>query len=589
MKGSWSVNVEALAYGAVLLAAAGLRLAKPAWPLLDDEQARHALAAAVAGRLPVALLAPDASIAAVHPLYHAWTTLLFQVGGLTDGATRLLGALAGSCLVLVPWLLRRPFGLWPSLLAAATLAVAPVLVTSARAPGSGMAALLMIALALAGYLSWPEKPWANLTLGACVGVAAAGGPHAVTGLAGVAVGSLIYLGLRGRVVDALPAPPRRNWGVVLATAGVMFLVAATALGLVPSGLPAAFGAVGSWLAGWAVHPDMSGITLLGSLVLYQPFWVLLGLAGILSASSRRSAVGIWLACWALGSLAIAIIYPARQLEALIWPTAAVSILAGLPLFDLGRNLSERTGWVSRLALALAMSLVLCFAALQLLGYASGTGVLSTQVLGPASQLILAVAAVFMAGTMFILIGLGWSWQESRTVTGVVVFSLLALLGLRSIWRLNFNSWAGTGQELRSRTTATSGQTLLANSLDDIAGARRESADPVTLRVYGTMPASMLWSLRRAPVELPTNASAEAPGILLMREDEYNLRASSLGAEYRGQSLATRASWGWTGLLPPAILNWYVRGVAPLELERWILLVRSDLVVPDLPPPGSLQP
>lgn len=589
MKREFTLNSEVLGYAGALLVGGVLRFAKPSWPVLGDEQAAQALAAAVASRVPLALPHPDAVTAAINPIYHAWTSLLFQATGLTDSSARLLGALAGTMLVLVPWLLRHKLGRWPALLGAWMLAGAPFLITASRVPAGGMLALLAIGLALAGQLAWPSSPRANLALGACLGVAAAAGPDAILGLAGVGLGSLLYLALRHRVVEALPPAAGREWQKVGVTALVTFLLASTAFGLVPSGLPAGLGALGTWLAGWTTTPSVSGLTLLGAFVIYQPLWLVLGVAGMLSASARRSAVGGWLTCWTLGSLAVAIIYPGRSMQMLIWPTASISVLAGLPLADLVSALRDREGWPTRLGLGLAMLLVLLFGGLQLVGYSGGALALSTPVLGAGQQLLLAIAALLMVGLMAVLIGLGWSWRESRLVTGSVVVSVLALLGVAAIWRLNYSAWASTGQELSARTTATAGQRLMAKSVDVIAGAHRTSSDPVTLQVVGALPPSMAWSLRRAPVEWLPPAATEAAGIVLMPEADYEARAPSLRAEYRGQSLATRVSWGWPGLLPSGLLNWYFRAVAPVEQERWVLLVRTDLVEPDLLPGGSVQP
>lgn len=589
MKRQFSVNFELLAYAGAFLLAAGLRLAGPTWPLLTDDQAAQALAAAAASRIPIALPVPEAISAAVNPLYHAWTSLLFQIAGLSDAAARLLGVLAGTGLVLIPWFLRPVLGRWPSVFGAWLLAVAPILITSSRAPDGGMTALLVIGLGLAGYLTWPQTAWANLALGVCLGLTAAAGPEAAAGLAGVGLGSLLYLALRKRVLDPLPRPAGRDWRMVGAAGVGAFLLASTALGLVPSALPAALGAAGAWLAGWASVPQVSGLTLLAAFAIYQPLWVVLGIAGMLSASARRSAVGSWLICWTLGGLAVAIIYPGRSLQLMIWPTAAISILAGLALADLAIELRQRAGWPSRLGLGLAMLLVLGFGGLQLMSYAEGSLAASTPLLGPAQQLFLAAAALLLAAFMAVLIGLGWSWREAVVVSGSVAITLTALLGVAATWRLNYSGWAGTGQELANRTTSTLGQRLLAESIDTLAGARRESADPVTLQVYGELPPSMAWSLRRAPVEWLPDGATEAAGIVLLPEREYDLRSASLRDEYRGQSLATRASWGWSGLLPPGLLNWYFRAVAPVNLERWVLLVRSDLVVPDVLPGGDLQP
>jgi hypothetical protein len=584
-----TLDFEVVAYAGALLVAALLRLAKPEWPLLTDDQAAQALAAAAASRVPLALPLADAIAGAINPLYHAWTTLLFQATGLTEGSARLMGELAGSGLVLVPWMLRRTFGRWPALLGAWLLATAPILVGVSRMPASGMIGLLAVGLGLAGLLAWPASRRADIGLGICLGAAAASGPEAITGIVGVALGTAIYLGLRNRVVDPLPEPAARNGRVVGISAIVTFMLGSTAFGLVTSGLPAGLGAVGTWLSGWTSVASVSGLTLLGAIAIYQPLWLVMGVAGMLSATARRSAVGGWLACWMLGSLAVAIVYPGRSLQSLIWPTAAVSVLAGLPLADLLTHLRDREAWPTRLGLALAMLLLLLFGGLQLVGYSSGSVAATSPVLGPSQQLLLAMAALLMAGLMALLIGLGWSWGESRVVTGSVVLLVLALLSVAAIWRLNFSLWAGTGQEISTRLTATMGQRLMAGSVAKIAAARRSSADPVTVQVMGSLPPSLAWSLRAAPVDWLAASASEAPGILLLPEPEYEVRAPALQAEYRGQSLAVRARWGWRSLLPPDLLNWYFRAIAPVEHDRWVLLVRTDLVEPDLLPGVSVQP
>ena len=589
MRRHLTLNFEVVAYAGALLVAALLRLAKPEWPLLTDDQAAQALAAAAASRVPLALPLADTIAAATNPIYHAWTTLLFQATGLTEGSARLIGELAGSALVLVPWLVRRTFGRWPALFGAWLLAGAPILVGVSRMPASGMIGLLAIGLALAGAHAWPASRRADIGLGICLGAAGASGPEAISGIVGVALGTAIYLGLRTRVVDPLPKPAPRDWRVVVTTAVVTFVLGCTAFGLVTSGLPAGFGAVGTWLSGWTSVASVSGLTLLAAFAIYQPLWLVLGVAGMLSASARRSAVGGWLACWMLGSLAVAMVYPGRSMQSLIWPTAAVSVLAGLPLADLLIQLRDREAWPTRLGLALAMLLLLLFGGLQLVGYSSGSVAATSPLLGPSQQLLLAMAALLMVGLMAVLIGLGWSWGESRVVTGSVVVTLLALLSVAAIWRLNHSLWASTGQELSTRLTATMGQRLMAGSVDRVAGARRSSADPVTLQVMGSLPPSLAWSLRAAPVEWLPASATEAPGIVLLPESEYEVRSPELRAEYRGQSLAVRAGWGWQSLLPPDLLNWYFRAIAPIEQDRWVLLVRTDLVEPDLLPGVSAQP
>jgi hypothetical protein len=573
-------SVELSVYALTFLAALALRLAEPGWPLLDDDQAVHALAAAAAGGVPMALLDASNLPAPIHGLYHAWTALLFQLGGATNTAARLLPALAGSLLVLVPWALRRTFGRWPALFAAVLLALTPVLVTASRGPGSGITALLAFGLALAGLHTWPAGRGADIAIGALIGAGLASGPHAITGLVGLGVGSLLYLGARGRWLEPLPAATSRSTGRLVLAGIAGFLGAAAAFGLVPSGLVAALGAPGNWLAAWGNLPAMPTVTWLGFSVLYQPLLLLLGVAGVIIASSERNAFSTWVACWALGGMVTALMLPARSIDDWIWPSAALALLGGVALARMRTWLGERDHLLSRLALGFALFVVGCFALLEIAGLAGGFGTPGFLQFDPARQALLVGAALAMVILLIVMVGLGWSWRESWIVLASVSALFLIGANLNAVWRLNFNAMAGSGQELRTRTSASDGQNLLVDTLETVAEPRRTSLDPVDVRAYGVVPPSLLWSLRGSPVAWEQGAKQEGPGILVMPADSYDSTPPALTADYLGQALPVLVSWGWQGWFPPDLVNWYLRGTAPVEYADWLVLVRSDLVVPD---------
>ena len=63
----------------------------------------------------------------------------------------------------------------------------------------------------------------------------------------------------------------------------------------------------------------------------------------------------------------------------------------------------------------------------------------------------------------------------------------------------------------------------------------------------------------------------------------------LPGEYLGQSVTIGESWGWTGWLPPDLMSWLVVRDAPTVPDRWVLLVRKDVVGVEELPPVELEP
>ncbi|MGC9359560.1 MAG: glycosyltransferase family 39 protein, partial [Anaerolineae bacterium] len=139
---SW-LTVEVAGYvGLVLLALTARLLLLDLWPLSQDE-------------LPAALSALRAArgeawrAASYSPLLFALDLLLFALTKATDGAARLVSALAGTAIVATPYLFRRRLGRWGALAAAALAAVSPLGLYLSRSGDGTVLALLFVVLVLA--------------------------------------------------------------------------------------------------------------------------------------------------------------------------------------------------------------------------------------------------------------------------------------------------------------------------------------------------------------------------------------------------------------------------------------------------------
>jgi len=122
-----------------------------------------------------------------------------------------------------------------------------------------------------------------------------------------------------------------------------------------------------WYTG-AAHP--------GSLVLYQPLLVFFGIAGVVQAWAARHPQYSnmrWLSLWAFFALAVAMLYPARQVADLAW---ALIPLWALTAMEIDWNLSSawlRANTPIALGQAALIFLLLVFAWFAMAGLSNFTG------------------------------------------------------------------------------------------------------------------------------------------------------------------------------------------------------------------------
>jgi predicted membrane-bound mannosyltransferase len=94
----------------------------------------------------------QAELSIGSPAYFTLTGLLAQVLGFSDGVMRLVPALFGVGLVLLPWLLRKQLGEAGMLATAVFLAISPITSAIARTAGGDSIALFAALLLLAAWV-----------------------------------------------------------------------------------------------------------------------------------------------------------------------------------------------------------------------------------------------------------------------------------------------------------------------------------------------------------------------------------------------------------------------------------------------------
>jgi predicted membrane-bound mannosyltransferase len=145
-----------------------------------------------------------------QPGYISITGLLFYLLGGSNGLARLWPALAGTLLVLAPWLFSRKVGGRPAffnpkaaILMAFGLAIDPGLVSMSRQVGSPIMALSMLVLAAGCW--YLGRDW---LAGALAALALMAGPAILTGLLGLSLAWLVFrFALREPVLETAGSDP----------------------------------------------------------------------------------------------------------------------------------------------------------------------------------------------------------------------------------------------------------------------------------------------------------------------------------------------------------------------------------------------
>ena len=513
-----------------------------------------------------------------QPGYVSLTGLLFYVLSDSNGLARFWPALAGSLLVLAPWLFSRQVGgraalLNPkaAVLLAFGLAIDPGMVSLSRQAGSPMMALSF--LVLAGGCWYLGKSW---LAGVLAALAVLSGPDILTGLAGILLASLIFrFALRAPVQEETEEEAElevrlTNWRPALLGGTITLLAAGTLFLFYPGGLGSMMASLPAYLSTWIQPSGVPAMRLLAALLVYQPLAVIFGLTAASRVFSLNDSEPLRtpLLVWFLSALLLGLLTPGRQVADLVW---VLFPLWGLAALELQRYLPE--GDLNPISLAQAGFMVV------LLGLAWFTlASLSRTTVPGVSELVarygLMLGILALGALTTILIGLGWTWPVARSglAWGLVVAGGLYLIS--NMWgasQLRLNQT----QELWNSTPATGQVDLMLHSLQDLS-RWREVGFPAQIDVVLTDPAASLrWALRdyQNLTLQGEPAIGELPSIIITTRSQ---EVPALTAAYRGQDFDWWLRSGWIGTLPPDSNRWLAFRDAPILPDQVILWARADL-------------
>jgi len=573
-------------YGLAFVLAVAARLINLGMPALNDAEATWALQALHTAQGAHLWLGSQTA-------YVQLTGALFAMLGSTDFLARLVPALIGSLLVLVPILLRSRLGRLLALLLAFGLAFDPGLLAVSRQAGSPVFALVGMWLALTFWLVGKPR-WSGIFLG----VGLLGGEGFWLGLIsfGLAYWLLrpdLHLAAFGinqilspvetepSTADELPAeveasnssgnPIRTLLFFALGT----LLVVGTLFFLHPMGISGLAGGLTTYLAGWANPSGVSFSRLLVALVAYAPLPLVLGGWGGVRAWIEKNALDQFLGLWAGIALLLALVYPARQVDSLVWTLIPLWILAAREF--LRYTEVPKREWINTISQGLLSFGVLVFVWLNL------QGIINDQTVSISNSPRLLAVGFALALLIFASFLIAWGWGVGIASRGLVwgLCAVLLIYGLGVATEAGAMRVQYTSEMWINGPSLPQANLLVAtiNQLSDTHAGVKSDLDVV---VVGIQSPGLEWALRQFPKSLFTTTLA--PGVMPSIVITAKATQPTLAASYRGDAFDLTQQPDWPLILPTEYLPWFIYHTAPQTTQSVILWARADLF-----PGGTLLP
>ena len=502
-----------------------------------------------------------------QPAYVLLTSALFFVlGGASNALARLVPALVGSGLILVPALFRDRLKARPAVILAFALALEPGLAAISRQAGSS---ILAVTFALAAWGLWERHlpHWAGIF----AGMALLSGPGLWVGLLGLALARALLLpferggGGKSKPRLGVPRPDlREDWikaglyglGTIVLL-GTMFMTVPAGLGAWTAGLP-------EYIASWTRASDISVGVMLSSLIAYEPVAVILGMTAIIRGWMQGSVRVRRLTIWMVVALLLALFNPSRQVVDLGWMLIPLWALASL---ELARNLDVRPTERREVLGAVALGgIILVYVWMSFLEL-SRSGI-APQLFQRGIWLLLGLFLVLVISML--LVAIGWSLRAARHGT---IWGLTAFLGLYSISALMAATglrYLPNGAEMWRPGAELPMAGLLLSTVQEQSAWSNADVDAQPVTIAGIDSPALQWLLRDREVEMrSTVGTASKPPMVITRDEQD----PALVSAYRGQSFVWRSTPLWRLF---KLDEWLPFHAATHENEKIILWVRIDL-------------
>ena len=555
---------ESLLYLLAFLIAMFVRLTQLGGLPLTDAEAAPALQALRISQSEDPALDP-------HPLYILSTSVLFLLyGGGTNFLARLIPALIGGLLVLAPLLFDDRLKPRPSLLLAFFLALDPGLVAISRQAASPILALAFLAFT-AGFINKNKPTPAAIT----AALALLSGPSVWFGL-------LLFLIAFAFARFFLPKPSEETSDEKTSTLRpstfdfqpstlipfiLTLLLAGTLFFTVPGGIGAAFSSIPAFIGGWTSTSETTQGMIFISLLVYQPFALLLSVVALVRGWAKGLRRIIFLSVWLLISLLFIVFHPARQMADLVWALLPLNALASL---ELARHVTiypdERRETAGVILLTL---FIWVFAWLGM----SGINFLPINTPDFRLRAGMLIGSLLLLVISLILVAAGWSIRIARIggvwgmALGLGVLSLGGLFGSAGLRGLN-------APEMWWQPGLPSQAELVRDTVNQVSDIGRGNDHIASVAILGIDSPALEWALRENPVQALDALDEVNTADIVITPFESN--PAGLESAYRGQDFIWRRTPIWAYADAAAWFRWISLREMPQNQEYIILWAKSEL-------------
>lgn len=524
--------------------------------LLTNAEAEHALTA-------LAVLRGDA-VTFPNPLF-GWTqALLFTLFGASEVAARIVPALSGAGLCVLPVLLRGELGRTRALWLGGLLALSPTLWFTSRETGGAM---LAWALAFAAYCAWRARR--SPAAGAAFGALLACGSDAIVPLIVMLAGILTVEPLDRQRLD------RR----FLVAFGATFALAATGLLTRPSGLGDAFNGYALWFQILRGDPSLAvqSLTvqrLIFGFVVAEPVIIVGAIFTLVWLRQSRALVRPEVAwpAWIIGGGVMLAVVTGRTAAALVPVVIGFAGLASWVYDRFASALFRGARWGREGAIAGIAGVLLIYAALGIWQYAGQ---------GRGAWLMSVPIALLLIAALVAVASLGMDY--AAPLRGV------ALAGMGAMWvytlsvglQMNHVRPHNPAEPYRN-DVAAEGLTVLQETIHLISRRATGEPDALAVQILDPAPPALRWMLRdQRQLNGQLNASATT-GAMITPEQARPTAGNFIGMVFDATARASLHHIGCAalpqgGLDCRTLVRWLAfRDAGDAQTERWLFWVRDDV-------------
>jgi len=421
MKTIFSTYKMAIGYGLLFLLAIILRFHQLGIPMLGEKEAAFALQA-VNGSPSL-----FGGITGVSGLSAIISPILFLFGK-SDVAARIIPALFGSFIILVPFLFRRVLGDKAAICLSILFMFDPSLTAYSRQVDGAIITVCGFLFAFGFVLNRKYS-----AAGIATGFALLGSPIIWPGLLAAGLAFWLTFLVQGKSTDDDEEPTsdlvfsRDNLiqgGIALIL--TIVLVGSTFL-MNLSGIAAPVLNLTAYVQGWFRSSDVSIFMMLFSFILYQPFVFVTGIFEGLRTSRSGDRINSFLLRWFLFSILLAIFYPSRGMDALLFTYLPLLVLSARFIVRLIQSLEMPD--IPAYGEMVLVILLLVFCWLNLLA-------IKFPIEGQEEALRAAAAggAFLLLIIASILIRMGWPPKQAKTGLWMGLAVLIAIISFSTAWR-----------------------------------------------------------------------------------------------------------------------------------------------------------